>query len=180
MYFTPTEEENMGYAAGCLADIALAKKEIGDSDGAIATMERALALVRRISNEDYRSRALKVLAVAQTRFGDYVASRQVLDEITRESDRRWAQKEIAELQARAGCAAEAVRTVETALIERRKLFDELAQVFSEIGDREGLKRLLRPCAHEINSAYHLCGLLAKSYPEQLTPLAEAVVNAESN
>ena len=178
MYFTPTQEENMGSAAGCLADIALAQRDIGLTVAATATMERALDLVRRISSDDHRSSALKVLAVAQARFGDFAATKQMVDEITRENDRRWAQKEIAELQARAGFAAEAVRTVETALIERRKLFDELAQVFSEVSDRDGLKRLLRPCAHEINSAYHLCGLLAKNYPDQLKALCDAVIKAE--
>lgn len=178
MYFTPTQEENMGSAAGCLADIALVQREIGLTDAATATMERALELARRISNDDHRSRALKVLAVAQARFGDFAATKQTVDEITRESERRWAQKEIAEVQARAGFAAEAVRTVETALIERRKLFDELAQVFSEISDRDGLKLLLHPCAHEINSAYYLCGLLAKNYPDQLEALSEAVLHAE--
>lgn len=180
MYFTPSEDENRSYAASCLAGIAVTQREIGSLDAAAITMGRALETARAVASDDYRSRALHAISVAQTRVGDFAGARQTLDEIVRENHRRLAQGEIAAIQARAGFGLEAVRTSEAALIERGKLFEELAQVFGEIGDRESLKRLLQPCSHEPGSAYGLCVLLAKLYPEQLTALTEAVARAQSS
>jgi hypothetical protein len=183
-YFsTPSADENKSYAVRCLADIAVAQRESGFAETATITIKRALDIARTISGEyrsdDHRSSALQAVAVAQANLGDFDGASQTIREIVMEHNRRWAQRDVAASQARAGFRVEAVRTAEGALIEREKVFEELADVFVQIGDREGLKRLLIPCAQEIGSAHRLCLMLSKLYPEQLSGLIETVVRAES-
>ena len=177
-YLSTTEDDKKRYAAICLAGIGVAQNQIGESGTSAATMQRALRLAGRIGRNEDRSRALQDISVEQVRIGDLAGARVSLDEITEESARRWAQKGIAEAQARAGSREEAVRTIDAGLIERGKLIEELANVFSELGDREGLKLLLLASAQEASSAYHVCVLLAKSYPEQLAALTVAMIDAE--
>jgi hypothetical protein len=177
-YISTTEDDKKRFAAACLAGIAVAQNQIGESGIADDTMQRALRLARRIGRKEDLSRALQEISVEQARVGDLAGVRTSLEEITEESARRFAQKDIAQAQARAGSREEAVRTIDAGLIERGKLIEELANVFSELGDREGLKLLLQASARETASAYHLCVLLAKNYPGQLAAVAAKMIDAE--
>jgi hypothetical protein len=50
----------------------------------------------------------------------------------------------------------------------------VARALAEAGDIEHLKRLLILCAHYLDAAYEVCGLLARVYPEQASEIARHV------
>lgn len=73
--------------------------------------------------------------------------------------------------------AEAVRHV-TLMIQvgHSSWLSSMAEVLVNVGDKEGFKRLLIPSPVNIDSAYSLCGLLAKLYPDHTKELLRVVHN----
>lgn len=82
--------------------------------------------------------------------------------------------EIAVAQALAGFGDQAVRTAEAILTKRNQRLPEINEALAKSGDKENFKRLLIPCAHYMDAAYRMCGLLARLYPEQASAVAEVV------
>jgi hypothetical protein len=47
-------------------------------------------------------------------------------------------------------------------------------LFAETGDKVNFKRLLIPCAYYLDTAYQMCGYLARLYPEQASAVAQVL------
>ncbi|WP_293147100.1 MULTISPECIES: hypothetical protein [unclassified Microcoleus] len=85
-----------------------------------------------------------------------------------------AYKRIAQIQAIVGQGEEAVTTVEAIISDHNKHLPDIASWFAETGDRVNFKRLLIPCAYYLDSAYEMCGYLARLYPEQASAVAKVL------
>lgn len=85
-------------------------------------------------------------------------------------------KTIAGMQAMAGKGEDAVKTAEKILTERNLYLPGIASWLVKTGDKENFKRLLIPCAYNVEIAYQMCGLIARLYPEQAELVAKAVTD----
>ncbi|MEG5058617.1 ATP-binding protein [Microcoleus sp. A2-C5] len=83
-------------------------------------------------------------------------------------------KSIAQIQAIAGNGEEALRILEAMLNDRNTHLRDIALLFAETGDRVNFKRLLIPCAYYLDTAYQMCGYLARLYPEQASAVAKVL------
>lgn len=131
--------------------------------------------------EDGEQKISTFLAIAEEQFqkGEQVTTLDIAlaakEEIEDEQKRLEALKSIAQIQAIAGKGEDALRTLEAMLSDRNTHLRDIALLFAETGDRVNFKRLLIPCAYYLDTAYQMCGYLARLYPEQ----ASAVVTVLS-
>jgi hypothetical protein len=82
--------------------------------------------------------------------------------------------------AKAGLREQAISITQKILINRSQYLLKIAAAFVEIGEKEGFKQLLIPCADYLDAAYQMCGYLAQLYPEQATAVAKVVSLYEFN
>jgi len=130
--------------------------------------------------EDGEQKISTFLAIAEEQFqkGQQVTTLDIAlaakEEIEDEQKRLEALKSIAQIQAIAGKGEDALRTLEAMLSDRNTHLRDLALLFAETGDRVNFKRLLIPCAYYLDTAYQMCGYLARLYPEQASAVAKVL------
>lgn len=81
---------------------------------------------------------------------------------------------IAYIQAMAGQVEQALRTAEKKLTNRHQLLCNIATILDQIQDKDNFKKLLISCAYSSDTAYKMCTLLARLYPEKAEAVAEKV------
>ncbi len=142
----------------------------------------ALNITDKIEDGWLQLRALWRIAWKQFKKGEkeallktFDAALQAKDKIDDEKKRVESLRSIAQIQAIAGFGEQTVKTVEAILINRNQYIPKVAVFLVETGDRQNFKKLLIPCAYYLDSAYEMCGYLARLYPEK----AEAVVKVLS-
>lgn len=163
---------------------AEALRVIAEALAQAGQFDRALQTAQKIKGGVERARALRSIAEAQARVGEVQSARetftlalQTAQQIEDEAKRAEALGAIAESQVKAGFSEQAVRTAGLILTKRNEHLPEIASALVEAGDKEHFKQLLIPCAYYIDSAYEMCGLLARLYPEQAGAIAEVVMQA---
>ncbi|MEG4628581.1 SMEK domain-containing protein [Microcoleus sp. AR_TQ3_B6] len=130
--------------------------------------------------EDGEHKISTFLAIAEEQFqkGEQVTTLDIAlaaqEKIEDEQKRLEALKSIAQIQAIAGKGEEALRTLEAMLSDRNTHLRDIALLFAETGDRVNFKRLLIPCAYYLDTAYQMCGYLARLYPEQASAVAKVL------
>ena len=142
----------------------------------------ALNITDKIEDGWLQLRALWRIAWEQFKKGEkeallktFDAALQAKDKIDDEKKRVESLRAIAQIQAMAGFGEQTVKTVEAILINRNQYLPKDPVFLVETGDRQNFKKLLIPCAYYLDSAYEMCGYLARLYPEQ----ASAVVTVLS-
>ena len=160
---------------GDLFTIAAAYAEAGE-------LVTALNITDKIEDGWLQLRALRIIIWEQFKKGEkearlktFDAALQAKDKIEDEKKRVEALRAIAQIQALAGCGEQTVKTVEAIVTNRNQYLPKVAAFLVETGDRQNFKKLLIPCAFYLDSAYEMCGYLARLYPEK----AEAVVKVLS-
>jgi hypothetical protein len=130
--------------------------------------------------EDGEQKISTLLAIAEEQFqkGEQVTTLDIAlaakEKIEDEQKRLEALKSIAQIQAIAGKGEEALRTLEAMLSDRNTHLRDIALLFAETGDKVNFKRLLIPCAYYLDTAYQMCGYLARLYPEQASAVAKVL------
>jgi len=130
--------------------------------------------------EDGEHKISTFLAIAEEQFqkGEQVTTLDIAvaakEKIEDEQKRLEALKSIAQIQAIAGKGEEALRTLEAMLSDRNTHLRDIALLFAETGDKVNFKRLLIPCAYYLDTAYQMCGYLARLYPEQASAVAKVL------
>jgi len=81
---------------------------------------------------------------------------------------------IAYIQAMAGQVEQALRTAEKKLTNRHQLLCNIATILDQIQDKDNFIKLLISCAYSSDTAYKMCTLLARLYPEKAEAVAEKV------
>lgn len=163
------EDDNRAVAFGL---IAAAKARAGDQEAARKYFAEALKTVQKIKDKSFRAKALGKIAVAQSQAGEVEAAAATFAtclELRREPKTLAA---IAVTHAQAGLPNNAMKAAEKILTERNERLPEIASAFVELSDRECFKKLLIPCAHYLDAAYRMCGLIARSYPEQASAVTD--------
>ncbi|MBE9125908.1 MULTISPECIES: hypothetical protein [unclassified Coleofasciculus] len=157
-----------------LSKIAAAQAQAGEISHALETTDE-------IEDESELVKALSWIALTQFKKGKkqellktLTAALQAKDKIEDEQKLIQALKAIVGMQVMAGKGEEAVRTAEKILTERNLYLPGIASWLVETGDRENFKRLLIPCVYYLDTAYQMCGLLAKLYPDQATDIVKVV------
>lgn len=135
----------------------------------------AVQTAQKIGDKGYRAKAL--LAIAEAQAGQFDRALQTAQVIEVGWARALALRAISAAQAQAGLGEEAVRTAGLILTKRNDHLPEIAEALVRVGDKARFKQLLIPCAYYIDSAYRMCGLLARLYPEQARVIAEVVMQA---
>jgi len=74
----------------------------------------------------------------------------------------------------AGQVEQAFRTAEKILTNRHQLLCNIATILDKIQDKDNFKKLLISCAYSSDTAYKMCTILARLYPEKAESVAEEV------
>jgi tetratricopeptide (TPR) repeat protein len=96
------------------------------------------------------------------------------EKITDEYKQLQAIELIAYIQAMAGQVEQAFRTAAKKLTNRHQLLCNIATILDQIQDKDNFKKLLISCAYSSDTAYKMCTLLARLYPEKAESVAEKV------
>lgn len=162
-----------------LMTIAAAEHEAGETRQARETFNSALETARAITDPYERSRSICLVADGLIRSGDPDQAPAILNEsiaaLTSQEGRSGAMTSIATALARAKFGGQAVVATHDIQIDRPDSLSQVAEVLSDVGDRLSFKELLIPCAGYRNSAYRVCGLLAKLYPSQSIPIVQMLL-----
>jgi hypothetical protein len=157
-----------------LQAIAEAQAKAGEFDAATET-------VRKIDFPLKEAEALRVIGVALAKVGQREAAQVNFTtalEVAQRMSPCWEQ--VAELEAIAlslassGFKQMAMQTVETILANPEGYLCDFAEVFVESGQKTNFKRLLIERTNHLESAYRMCGLLARLYPEKVEEIAKVV------
>jgi hypothetical protein len=159
-----------------LVHVAAAQARAGQAEAAIQT---ACA----IDDPDQRSEALRCLAaelVGAANRGQAAPdipqqAMQAMSAVSSEQERAGLLESVARIQVRSGLSDDAIATARLILVEREKHLPAIVQSFLEATDRTPFKELLISCADHLQSAWAVCGLLARAYPEQAAAIAEVAV-----
>jgi hypothetical protein len=98
------------------------------------------------------------------------------EKITDEQKKMNALWMITQIQAMAGQVEQAFDTAEKVLINRNQLLCNIAAILVQLKDKNNFKRLLFPCAYNLETAYQMCGLIARLYPEQAELVAKVITD----
>lgn len=151
--------------------IAIGYAEIGE-------FPTAIKIIKDIEDGAQKISALWAIAWEQFKKGEQVTTLDIAlaaqEKIEDEKKRLQALKIIAQIQAIAGKGEEALRTLEAMLSDRNTHLRDIALLFAETGDRVNFKCLLIPCAYYLDTAYQMCGYLARLYPEQASAVAKVL------
>jgi AAA ATPase domain/MalT-like TPR region len=146
--------------------------------GKLAT---AINVTDKIEDGWLQLRALRIIIWEQFKKGEkeallktFDAALQAKDKIEDEKKRVEALKAIAQIQVLAGCGEQTVKTVEAIVTNRNQYLPKVAAFLVETGDKPNFKKLLIPCAYYLDSAYEMCGYLARLYPEQASAVAKVL------
>jgi hypothetical protein len=151
--------------------IAIGYAEVGE-------FSTAIKISNDIEDGAQKISALWEIALEQFKKGKEITILDIAlaakEKIEDEKKRLQALKRIAQIQAIAGKGEEAIRTLEAMLNDRNTHLRDIALLFAETGDRVNFKRLLIPCAYYLDTAYQICGYLARLYPEQASAVAKVL------
>jgi hypothetical protein len=157
-----------------LFTIAAAYAEVGE-------LVTAINITHKIEDGWLQLRALRRIAWEQFKAGEkegllktFDAALQAKDQIDDEKKRVESLRAIAQIQAMAGCGKQTVKTVEAILTNRNQYVPKIAAFLVETGDKPNFKKLLIPCAYYLDSAYEMCGYLARLYPEKAEAVAKVL------
>ncbi|NJL67361.1 MAG: hypothetical protein HC894_12360 [Microcoleus sp. SM1_3_4] len=124
-------------------------------------------------------RALRIIIWEQFKKGEkeallktFDAALQAKDKIDDEKKCVESLRAIAQIQSLAGFGEQAVKTVEAIVTNRNQYLPKVAAFLVETGDKQNFKKLLIPCAYYLDSAYEMCGYLARLYPEKAKVVAK--------
>jgi hypothetical protein len=168
--------ENPDRRSTALGHIAEAQARAGQAE---AALQRAQA----IADPYWRSVALRDIVKALVASGnDTRAAQGILQEamqtlnaVSHEWQRTELLESIACLQVSVGVPDQAMTTTRLILINRHEHLPAIVESFLQANDRSAFKELLIPCAFHLQSAWKVCGMLARAYPEQSTAIAEAAL-----
>jgi hypothetical protein len=151
--------------------IAIGYAEVGE-------FSTAIKISTDIEDAEQKISTFLAIACEQFQKGQQVTTLDIAlaakEKIEDEEKRLEALKSIAQIQAIAGKGEEALRTLEAMLSDRNTHLRDIALLFAETGDRVNFKRLLIPCAYYLDTAYQMCGYLARLYPEQASAVAKVL------
>ncbi|MEQ8995688.1 MAG: hypothetical protein RID53_04185 [Coleofasciculus sp. B1-GNL1-01] len=158
--------------------------KIARAEAQIGLISHALKTTDDIEDNLDRLIALSWIALAQFEQGKQeevlktlTVALQTKDKITEDKQKLIkALKTIAGIQVMAGKGEDAVKTAEKILTERNLYLPGIASWLVKTGDKENFKPLLIPCAYNVETAYQMCGLIARLYPEQAESVAKAVTD----
>ncbi len=154
-----------------LSTIAIGYAEVGKFPAAIE-------IINEIEDGSHKISALWTIAWEQFKKGKQVTTLDIAlaakEKIKDEKKRLQSLNRIAQIQAIVGQGEEAVRTVEAIITDHNKHLPDIASWFAETGDKPNFKKLLVPCAYYLDSAYEMCGYLARLYPEQASAVAKVL------
>ncbi|GAK56349.1 tetratricopeptide repeat domain protein [Candidatus Vecturithrix granuli] len=160
-------------------------RTIAQTQARVGELAAALMTAEQIENAEYRIAILQTIAQAQVQMGEgetaqmtFIMAIKIAQTIEEVEDRVKVLQTIAHTQIRAGFGEQAVQTAMTILTNRNKHLPEIAETLVDVGNKEHFKQLLIPCAAYLDSAYRMCGLLARLYPEQATAIAEILLQQE--
>jgi tetratricopeptide (TPR) repeat protein len=141
----------------------------------------ALENVNKIEDRLEQVRTLYDIAEFQWNKGDKEeilntlnAAIKAQEKITDEYKQLQAIELIAYIQAMAGQVEQAFRTAEKILTNRHQLLCNIATILDKIQDKDNFKKLLISCAYSSDTAYKMCTILARLYPEKAESVAEEV------
>ena len=141
----------------------------------------ALNITDKIEDGWLQLRAWRRIAWEQFKKGEKVALLKTFDAALQAKDKIDDEKKcveslraIAQIQALAGFGEQTVKTVEAILTNRNQYVPKIAAFLVETGDKPNFKKLLVPCAYYLNSAYEMCGYLARLYPEEASAVAKVL------
>lgn len=151
--------------------IAIGYAEIGE-------FSTAIKISNDIEDGEEKISAFLKIACEQFKKGKQVTTLDIAfaakEKIEDEQKCLEALKRIAQIQAIAGKGEEAVRTLEAMLNDHNTHLRDIALLFAETGDRVNFKCLLIPGAYYLDTAYQMCGYLARLYPEQASAVAKVL------
>lgn len=158
--------------------------KIARAEAQIGLISHALKTTDDIEDNLDRLIALSWIALAQFEQGKQqevlktlTVALQTKDKIIEDKQKLIkALKTIAGIQVMAGKGEDAVKTAEKILTERNLYLPGIASWLVKTGDKENFKRLLIPCAYNVETAYQMCGLIARLYSEQAALVAKAVTD----
>jgi tetratricopeptide (TPR) repeat protein len=149
--------------------------------------DRALKSAEKIEDEWEQVKALSKIASFQWKQGDKEGLSTTLDialmakeKITDGQKRLLALWVIAQIQSMAGKVEQAVRTAKQVLTNHNQLLCDIATNLSQLKDKDNFKKLLIPCAYSFDTAYKMCGYLARLYPQQASAVAKVVTGSINN
>ncbi|MEG4276315.1 hypothetical protein QUA62_02265 [Microcoleus sp. MON1_C1] len=96
------------------------------------------------------------------------------EKITDEDKQLQAIERIAYIQAMAGQVEQAFRTAGKILTNRHQLLCNIAAILVQIQDKDNFKKLLISCVYSSDTAYKMCTILARLYPNKAESVAEKV------
>jgi hypothetical protein len=165
--------------AMALRDVAAAQAEVGQEEAARLTIEWALEAARAIDDLTSRANALRDIAAAC----GCVSQLAAVQEVIRSSKAPFGENKGAEflqafacVQAKAHLLDKALATADLILVDREKHLPAIIDRFLQTNDRTAFKELLIPCAAHLESAWKVCGLLARAYPDQASAIAEVALH----
>ncbi|WP_293259401.1 MULTISPECIES: hypothetical protein [unclassified Microcoleus] len=151
--------------------IAIGYAEVGN-------FSTAIKITNDIEDGTQKISALWAIAWEQFKKGEQITSLDIAlaakEKIEDKKKRLQALKKIAQIQVIIGKGEEALRTLEAMLSDRNTHLRDIALLFAETGDRVNFKRLLIPCAYYLDTAYQMCGYLARLYPQQASAVAKVL------
>jgi hypothetical protein len=171
-------EETAPHLIGVFSEIAVAQAHVGEIEAARDTFASALALALQIEspvNRNHRVNALSEIAVAQARASQGSEALITAQQIQDQRGRIKLLSEIAVAQAKLGQGKKALQTTSLILASRDSLLPDIARALVDVKDKDNFKELLIPCAHYLNAAFRICGLVARLYPEQVPAIAQVVM-----
>jgi serine protease Do len=169
-----------------LRAIAAAQAQTGQAEAARLTFEQARQAAGAIGEARRQSEALQAIAAAQAQAGQAEGAQEMLraamHELEAASDERQRvelRERIAYLQVSIDAPHQAMATARLILVEREKHLPAIMESFLQAKDRTAFKELLIPCAAHLESAWAVCGHIARAYPEQVTAIAQVAVRFTS-
>jgi hypothetical protein len=156
----------------------------GQAEAARTTLEQALQAAHAIEDASLRSATFRDIAATllaagnQTQFASEVLNKavQAVNAVSTEDQRGRLLESIACIQVRLGLADQAMATARLILVDREKRLPTIVKCVVEANDRSALSEWAISCAANLESAWTVCGLLAKAYPEQASAIAQVALH----
>jgi tetratricopeptide (TPR) repeat protein len=158
-----------------------ALKAIAEAQAKVGAFDAAKETIQQIVFPLEEAEALRAISVALAKVGQREAAQvnfstalEVAQRISPTFDQVMVLQAIALSLARSGFKQMAMQTVETILANPEGYLCDLAEVFVETGQKTNFKRLLIERTNDLQSAYRMCRLLARLYPEKVEEIAKVV------
>ncbi|GEM_PF-1263259 len=147
-------------------------------------VDRALQLIEGISDTKDHVVALIKIAEALAKSGNSERSSQIAEQVhSRIEVLDLFDDEIpyiAKSLSRLGKGSQAIEVIKRLSYRHNQYFPQVAEVLLEERDMENFKKLITPCAYHLDSAFRMCALLAKAYPDHAARIAELLLDKTLN